>query len=367
MDIIQNARARMLIKHVFFATIMVASPFIKSSPAEGVKTAATDMKSIYYNPDFLGKLSLDEIIFVLCHEVMHIILKHGLRRQNRDPELWNYACDYAINLILKEAGMTMPNLGLLDVAYKGMSEEQIYQVLKDKPKNKGGGGGGRGLPQNPMDGDVMDAPSNGPTETAELDRSINQRLAQASAMAKLAGKLPAGLERLINEVLNPKVPWTVLFRDFMNRIVLDHESWNKRNRRFKHTFLPARHNMKMPEVIVIGDTSGSIGGEELKQYAGEMQSIIEDTNPERVRVIWADATVAGEQVLEPGEPIVFKPKGGGGTDMRVPLKHIEQYEPTVAVLLTDGYTPWPTEEPPYPLIVVCTTEVACPIGSVVRI
>ena len=65
--------------------------------------------------------------------------------------------------------------------------------------------------------------------------------------------------------------------------------------------------------------------------------------------------------------IKLEPKGGGGTDMRVPLKYAEQFDPKVVVLFTDGYTPWPKEEPPYPLIVCCTTNVEVPVGQVIRI
>jgi predicted metal-dependent peptidase len=119
--------------------------------------------------------------------------------------------------------------------------------------------------------------------------------------------------------------------------------------------------------VLIGDTSGSIGNDELVKYMSEAAAIAEEVRPEHIRIMWADTRVAGEQVFEEGEPITPKPMGGGGTDMRVPLREAEQYEPEVVVLFTDGYTPWPDGEPPFPLIVCCTTETEVPIGIDVRI
>ena len=122
----------------------------------------------------------------------------------------------------------------------------------------------------------------------------------------------------------------------------------------------------MGEIVVIGDTSGSITNEEIGKVIASVEDIAASTRPERVRLVWADTEVAGEEVFENGEPIDAHPKGGGGTDMRVPLAYVEQYSPDVVVLITDGYTPWPDSDPAYPLIVCCTTKVDCPVGRVLR-
>ena len=113
--------------------------------------------------------------------------------------------------------------------------------------------------------------------------------------------------------------------------------------------------------------SGSISAKEINQVVTEVNAISEYMRPERIRVVYADAEVAGEDVFEDGDAIVCQPKGGGGTDMRVPLEHVVQYEPEVVVMITDGYTPWPSVDPDYPLIVCCTTKTEVPIGQVVRI
>jgi predicted metal-dependent peptidase len=362
MDRMQKARAKMLIKHPFFATLLVSTPWKMTTD---IPTAATDMSTLYFNPDFMESLTDDEILFVLAHEVMHMALEHGLRCQGRNPRLWNIACDYALNLVLKDSGFTIWKEALCEDVYKDMSADQIYDILQ---KQGGGKGGGQGQPNSPMLGDLMDPSGGGdPAHEAKVRRGIQQKVAAAANVARMAGKFAGSLERLIGEILDPKVPWSHVLRDYMTRVTKDDEQWSRRNRRFQNVYLPARHSEKMGEIVLIGDTSGSIGNDELCKYMAEAGAIAEDVHPERIRILWADTRVAGEQVFEDGQPIDPKPKGGGGTDMRVPLKEAEKHQPECVVLFTDGYTPWPDVEPDYPLIVCCVTEVESPVGVTIRI
>lgn len=359
---LQKAKAKLLINQVFFATLVMATPMVADAT---LPTAATDMLTIYYNAAFIDGLSINQIMFVLAHEVMHIVFKHGLRRGNRNPQLWNVACDYAINLILHEAGFEVLQGCLFDPRFKGMSAEQIYDLLKQEQEEKGGSGDQHkdtGLGE-----DVREPANMGADDMAKAEQRVQQRVAQAANMARMAGKLPAGLQRLVDEILNPTVPWQDLLRDYMTRITHDDESWSRRNRRFPNVYLPARHNERMGNIIFIADTSGSISQKEINQVASEMRVVSEELRPESIRVVCCDAAVQNDVVFDEGMEITFDPKGGGGTDMRVALEHVEQYDPVVVVLCTDGWTPWPASEPQYPLIVCCTTKADVPIGEVVRI
>lgn len=370
---IDRAEGRLLMKHIFYASALLASPRIETNH---IPTAATDSVKIYWNPAFFAKLKVDGIIFVLAHEVLHILLKHRLRMGTRLPRMWNHACDYVINRLLIEGKVgKMPEgkeAGLYDRRFDGMSEEKIYEILKREQEQKGnsgdmpgpGCGFGEGDDLLPLP-DEMDADAK-----ATLSAQIDQKLMTAANMARLVGKLPGEMEKIIEDLLNPAVPWQDLLRDYMTRKVHDEEDWGKRNRRFQHVYLPARHNERMAGMTVVCDSSGSIGPDDYAKILTEVKAIIEDVNPEFIRVVWADAVVQSEEMIEPddvGAAIRLNPKGGGGTDMRVPLEHVVQHEPPVVVLITDGYTPWPEVEPPYPLIVVCTTSAACPVGEVVRV
>lgn len=381
MDLIKKARARMMLAHPFFATLLMSLDAVETDTLPDGSpnhTLATDMKKIYYNRKFIEEHmpTVELVMFGFAHEVLHVAFENGLRMQKRDPLIWNLATDFANNLILYESGFTLLPGCLYDPALKGQSADQIYEkLIKQARKQQAAGGSGKpgdgGIPgfdtMHGENGDLVSPGTSSTAEEAELRQGIQQKVAQAANMARMAGKLSGNLEHFINEVLDPKVPWQALLRDYMTKVTKNDETWSRRNRRFATVYLPTRHSERMGEIVVIGDTSGSIGNTELCQYMAEVNAIVEDVHPERVRILWADTKVAGEQVFEDGEPVVPVPMGGGGTDMRVPLKAAAQHEPEVVVLFTDGYTPWPADEPGYSLIVCCTTDAPVPIGQVVRI
>lgn len=385
-DKVLRARARLLLKSAFFGTVLVSTPMVV---VPGLGTAATDMRTIAYDPDFFESISLEQVIGVMAHEVLHIVLKHGLRRQGRDPKLWNIACDYAINLMLIECGFELPKGGLFDAVYRGMSAEQIYDLLLKHSKPKGGRGKGQpgqdgvttkdsGIPgvgedllepgTIQPDGKVGDKDSalGGPEDIRALEQELSSKIAQATTMGRMAGKMPASLLRAIDQLLHPPVPWQELMRPMVRVLVKHDESWMRRNRRFSSVYLPSSYSTRVGKVVLIGDTSGSIGNDDLRKIGGSVVDIAEEVQPESIHVLWADTRVAGEQVFDRGDSIELVPEGGGGTDMRVPLARAAELEPDIVVLVTDGLTPWP-DSVDYPLIVVCTTTAPVPVGEVVRI
>jgi predicted metal-dependent peptidase len=79
-------------------------------------------------PEFVDTLNSATLAGVLAHEVMHPALQHHVRRSGRDPKRWNEACDYAINPLLLDAGLSLPDGVLVDHRFRGMSAEQIYNL-----------------------------------------------------------------------------------------------------------------------------------------------------------------------------------------------------------------------------------------------
>ncbi len=347
---ISVAKRRLLVRSPFWGTVILNTP-LRMTPE--VPTAGTDGKTIYVSPGFLDGLNVAKTEFLLAHEAAHIIFLHAVRVGRRQKEKWNAAADYVVNHLLVEDGMTFIEGGLLDARYTA-SAEQVYDMLPDEPEG-GGGIGADLLPANMTD-----------IEAQAHSQQVRQIVAQAATVARMAGKMSATLERMVGEILQPKVPWPDVLRDFMQSVSRDNESWSRRNRRFSEVYLPDLYDFRMGSICVIGDVSGSISADDWAQVLSEVVDIAERTRPEVMRLVAADTQVTADVVLDRDAIRQTPITGGGGTDMRVPLEYVEQYRPDVVVLLTDGYTPWPDREPPYPLIVCCTTDVDVPVGRVVR-
>src|ERR1700739_3186884 len=124
---IRKARTALLLDHPFFGSLLYRR---KDRESRAVKTMATDGISLLWNPEFVETLTAATLAGTLAHEVMHPALLHHLRRSGRDPKRWNIACDYAINPLLVDAGLKLPEGVLLENRFRGMSAEQIYNLLE---------------------------------------------------------------------------------------------------------------------------------------------------------------------------------------------------------------------------------------------
>lgn len=384
---LELAKSKMMMLHIFFASLMCSTP---TSEDNSLSTAATDGRQIFYNDQFIEGLDFAVVIFVLAHELGHIIFFHMMRKGSRNAVLWNIACDHVINLWLKECGFTLWPQCYANERFAGMSEEQVYDVLlkEHEERNKqrracgdeemtpeeeagdkdSGGPDGPGGSGQPMVGDILDPGELTDEAKAATKREVQARVSIAITQQRNSGKVPDAIERAVKSVLEPQVPWYDELREYLTKVIYDDENWSRRNRRFTNVYLPRRWQQAMGEFLVIGDTSGSMTQKDMDLVASEINSAKLTMNPSGIRVIWADAKACNfEEYFEPEDDLVLHPKGGGGTDMRLPLMYAEQFDPEVVVLITDGETPWPKEEPPYNLIVLCTTNAKVPVGRVLRV
>jgi len=131
----QIARAKMLQRHPFFARLAYKLKLVED-PSQG--TAGTDGISLFFNPAHVWEQSVPELIMLYAHEVLHPALHHNLRRNGRDFNLWNEACDYVVNAILQESGFEIPPNWLYEPAFEGMPAEEIYKILKNRKAQQQG-------------------------------------------------------------------------------------------------------------------------------------------------------------------------------------------------------------------------------------
>jgi predicted metal-dependent peptidase len=276
---------------------------------------------------------------------------------------WNYAADYAINPSIIESKLELPPDALIDVAYYGQSAEEIYdKIPKDNQSTSCG------------IGEVM-APGSGEAITGvEANTESDWRVAtvRAAQAAKMHGKLPASLERLIDGIVNPKVDWRTTLQHLVQQaLAKDDYSWKMPNSRYVASglYLPSLQSERIPPMVIAVDTSGSIGSTELAEFSAEINAIAAQCKPESIVVIYCDARVNRIEEYEPGDYIELKPVGGGGTNFKPAFTYVEDQalEPCVLIYLTDMHGSFPECAPEYPVIWASTTDQGAPFGSVVNI
>jgi predicted metal-dependent peptidase len=154
------------------------------------------------------------------------------------------------------------------------------------------------------------------------------------------------LPRAITELLEPKVNWRDVLREFVSASVKgkDEYTWRKFNRRLvaNDMYLPSVEDETVGEIVVAIDTSGSIGQQQINEFATELVSICEAVSPEAVRVLWWDTMVHGEQKFTDNYQAIgslLKPLGGGGTKVSCVSEYINKKKINTECVLvfTDGY------------------------------
>lgn len=363
-DALSKAKVKLMIKKdcAFFATLILQTP-VYWLTADEVDTAATDGKNLFFNPEFFLGLDPDERIFLVLHEVMHNVYNHGIRLGFRDRTTWNEAGDYVINDDLIQRGFKMPKDGLHDVGYRGMSADEVYEDLiskKDKgqsnapapwqdikappdsqqgdgtPDPNGNGQGGQG--QNQGLGDVQ-APT--AQEVEDHNKNLLTQATQASQMSgDKAGTVPGSLERTLEEMLKPKLPWNKILAKFLFSLNKNDYSWRKPNRRFisQGIIMPSLHSEGVGRIDFAVDTSGSVSESDFNRFISEIGYVFKTFNPKEIGVMQFDSVLqSNDKCCSVQDFLKIKFSGGGGTRIEPVLEVFKDNDAKALIILTDGY------------------------------
>lgn len=340
-----------------FYGILLSYLTLRSDP--DVPIAATDGFSIFYSPEFLTQLMRagDDLTAqgLLVHETLHPALGHFWRKGGRDHRRWNAAGDYVINLIVTDLGLRLPAGGLLDEQYRGMSEEEVYNRLPPDIVHK--------IPVALLD--LRDPPSGrpgqGPAACGGADPAPlwRDRVTTAAQAAKTRGRLPAGLERMIDRLLAPTKDWRAILAEFLVPHAADYD-WRRPERRFLDLdlYLPSLAGEQVDDLVVGIDTSGSVGQDEMRRMISELRAILCAYERARVTVMACDADVHEVYELDEASRIPGIYSGGGGTSTVPVFDKIRELAltPYALVYLTDGYADYPEQPPEYPVLWVLTPD-----------
>lgn len=364
-----------------------------------IETAQVDGVTLSWNPAFYLWLDAKNRVTVLAHELWHVGFQHMLRLMGRDFELWNQACDYVINALLRKHGYDFSQLGwtLYDPKFTGMSTEEVYELLKkekEKQKKKKGGqqplpfgsgqGGGTPVPMGPNGLPQFGAPGSTPNMSRDVIQApkdsvqeVITTIVQATQNARRSkhwGDVPGEVSLVLDTFLNPIIPWqTVLRRFFIDRAKDDLSYARPSRRNMDETFV-------MPSVVADNgltrlnyylDVSGSVTDKDVIRFNSELFHIKKVYNPETLTLVTFDTRIQNELVIPQDSPFgKITITGRGGTSLECVARHIEKSKPTAAIIFTDMYVnPMRRLKQKIPIIWICVGNkgATVPFGQLIHI
>ena len=366
----------------FYSALLMQTPVYWT---RDIPTAGVDIRArLFINPDFLMRLERQsEVVFLLAHELEHLLRLHPTRLNNRDPMRWNIACDAPMNADLVADGIGSFIQGGVDMPEtKGMTPDAVYNTLPAEPPppdqpcegddgddgdDSGPGGPGHDL----MSRDALDGGQMTESQMRAAEGEIKSKIAAAAQAARVAGTMSADMQRRVDDILDVKTPWYEVLERFMTERAQTDYSWSRPNRRFAASglILPSLASTgSLGKTVIIRDVSGSIDEEtEHKPFIGHINNIGTRCMPSELHVLDVSTVVHHCHDFEPHDfPVSPEIHGCGGTDLTAGFDYAnEMFDGDIAVciVLTDGYTPWPDDPQDYPVIVVCTTDTDVDYGD----
>lgn len=325
---------------------------------EEIQTAATDGTRLLVNPEWVLAKTPEELYgVVIGHEPAHNAMEHFRRGIGMDDQRTaNEAMDLEINPLLRDAGFVLPpeaifpGVGKYEKCPPDLTMEEYYGILGEEPDDEGenegegegdgrGRRGGKGKGKDPGKcGGSSPAP-----DQATADHLSNQWKGKVAAAAQAAagrGDMPGSLQKWVNRILKPRVdPWEIL-REFMTRAVkAGDQNWCRPNRRVlsQGLYLPTRQSTELGDVVLLVDTSGSVGDDQLALMAGFMEGVLA-ANPGKLTIIYHTTHVYNvvDWIPEDG-PLKLTKEQSGGTSHVHCFQEIENrgLDPAVIIALTD--------------------------------
>lgn len=403
------ARTRLILDQPFLGALVLRLPL---KAATWCRTTATDGKTLYYNPQWIMSLSPAQVEFALAHEALHCALGHFARRGHRIQRKWDLACDFAVNPLLVDEGLTPPAEALVLDVFRGMAAEEIYPCIDDSHDDsqimdehvwegtEGSSGGGQGerdetqgkggsqaeeidsqgggsKPQKTGAGGTASGAEDGPPpplSARERDTQQQQwqrHLAAAAQRAREAGKLSGRLARLVEAALAAQVSWRALLANYLSQMARDDYTWLRPSRREGEVIWPSLKS-RAGDIHVALDISGSVSEKELAEFLGELNAL-KGTLPVRITLHACDSALAegAPWIYEPWETLSLPRHfaGGGGTSFVPVFDWIERAgtRPDALIYFTDAEGEFPARAPDYPVLWLVKGKASVPFGRRVQL
>ena len=328
-------------------------------------TAATDGKTLYYNTQFFNMLTNKQIEFVIAHEILHCVFDHITRREDRDAQIYNIACDYLVNnvLVRDRIGERVDQIQIFqDFKYDKWTSEEVYDDIFDKYDEEELEKLGQMLDEHidwekSPDGDEgksQKGPAGNesgedgrPTYTKDELKAIRDEIKESmmsSAQAAGAGNTPGEIARMIKDITEPKMNWREIIRQTIQSTIRNDFTFTRPSRKGWHTnaILPGMNFDNTIDLCIALDMSGSISDQTGADFLGEINGIMDEYQDYAIKVWCFDTKVYNEQDFSPSggdELTEYEIMGGGGTEFMCNWEYMKEndIQPKKFIMFTDGY------------------------------
>ena len=388
---LEKAKVKLMLDHPYFGTV-ASSLALKENNA--LLTFVSHEEEIEYNSEYLERLSVDEVEFVIANGAMHSVLKHQERALGRTKWLWQTATDYVINNMLVQNGMQPPEYANYEPKFQGMYAEEVYEILRSEMMQHIDDAltqeqeseqitqsddstsqilhmhEQKELSQNAKESqNEQDHQSDTSQELSSNEiEALKEHFEHIFEKHKRQGTLPKNLKFVVPEYFSHQVNWREFLYGYIASYAKSSYSFSPPNMKYLYrgVYLPSLSSDLLRIVVAI-DTSGSVDETLLATFLGEVSSIMQQYPHYEIDLITADAKIQSHRVFFPGTSLTYEISGGGGTDFRPVFEYIEKEisYPTVLLYFTDGQGRFPQNEPSYDVLWIMPDEVEVPFGEIV--
>ena len=397
----------------FFALLLM---YVKFEAVSFIKRISTNGRSIYFNSAFIEKLKDDELDYILCHQIMHIINEDVWRDESLAYSNYHYACDIKLNNELFDMGFSMERTSHLpkrDVKLAGsgidtklsttieiadsvifnlelMDEKTRSSFIVDSDEYWGKKEDTGTLILDTTEGmfiDIFNKSKDVVSDEWDNDSEKGKWRARAVASAKTAsnlfykqaGSVPDYVKRIIDGKSKPCLDWRKLLQEFVQESITDY-SFTPPDKRFEETdfFLPDFNEKSFTpkDILFMVDTSGSVTDRMLAIVYSEIAGALEQFKDKLIgKIGFFDTDVKSVSTMNSISDLEnIKPVGNGGTNFHCIFDYMKnnyRYEkPSCIIIFTDGYADWPdeseTDKTPI-LWIIDNNETTPPFGKVARV
>lgn len=354
---ISQAKSRLLLKYPFFGTLASKVELIVNDDIANFKSNGIKLE---YNQDYLQNLDIPQMEFVFANAAMHSSLSYENRKNNRSSWLWQLATDYAVNDMLVENNLTMPDGANYSKRFSGMYAEEIYAHLKEDIL--------RDELEYEAD-EINDVKRDEANQYSILEEQLFDEFAKFLLEEELqSGEKIECIERFFKLKKDGKINWRDELKSALERFHKDNYTLMPPSKKllYKDIYLPSCISDRF-KIVVAVDSSGSIDEVLLSEFIGELNYLTTTIQNYEITLLVCDDKIRSHQIFYSGDEVEVYVKGGGATDFRAVFEFIEQNMDDVKILLyfSDLKGVFPSYEPNYEVKWISKNIVDIPFGNII--